>query len=46
VEACALGALDATERPLLLDFLTRLGDAMTGPSPLPHPADSVSEQSA
>ena len=46
VEACALGALDPDARPLLLDFLTRLDDAMAGPSPLPHPADPVSEQSA
>src|SRR4051794_11822091 len=32
VEACALGALDADARSLLLDGLTRLGDAMAGPS--------------
>jgi DNA-binding MarR family transcriptional regulator len=46
VESCALGALDADARPLLVNCLTRLGDAMAGPSPLPHPADPVDEQSA
>jgi DNA-binding MarR family transcriptional regulator len=46
VEACALGALDPDARPLPLGFLTRLGDALAGPSPLPNPADPVGEQSA
>jgi DNA-binding MarR family transcriptional regulator len=39
VEACALGALDPDVRPLLLASLTRLGDAMAGPSPLPRPLE-------
>jgi DNA-binding MarR family transcriptional regulator len=46
VEACALGALDPDARPLLLELLTRLGDAMAGPSPLPQPTDRVGEPSA
>jgi DNA-binding MarR family transcriptional regulator len=46
VEVCALGALDPDARPLPLGFLTRLGDALAGPSPLPNPADPVGEQSA
>src|SRR5882724_2911417 len=46
VESCAIGALDPDAWPLLLDFLTRLGDSMAGQSPPPYPADPVSEQSA
>jgi DNA-binding MarR family transcriptional regulator len=46
VESCALGALNQDTRPLLLDFLTCLGDALARPSPPPHPADPVGEQSA
>jgi DNA-binding MarR family transcriptional regulator len=46
VEACALRTLDATERPVLLDLLTRLGDTLCGSSSSPLPTEPVDEQSA
>jgi DNA-binding MarR family transcriptional regulator len=43
VETCLLGALDATERPVLLDALTRVGDALAGLCERPRPTPPVSE---
>ena len=39
VETSLLGALDAAQQPILLEALTRVGDALTRLSPLPQPVD-------